>query len=91
MLTPERIAVFHQKIFSWYADHKRDLPWRHTTDPYAVLVAEVMLQQTSVDRVVPKYLAWLAAFPSFSSLASASSGFFSLGVIPFLLKKQSLQ
>jgi len=56
---------------AWYVKHKRDLPWRHTRDPYAILVSEVMLQQTQVDRVIPKYHAFLAAFPTLSDLATA--------------------
>lgn len=56
---------------SWYAESARDLPWRHTRDPYMVLVSEVMLQQTQVERVVPKYLAFLAAFPTLAALAAA--------------------
>ncbi len=64
--------AFQKKILAWYATHKRDLPWRKTTDPYAVLISEVMLQQTQVDRVIPKYLAWLERFPNFASLAEAS-------------------
>jgi A/G-specific adenine glycosylase len=60
-----------QQILSWYATHKRDLPWRKTTDPYRVLVSEIMLQQTQVDRVIPKYLAFLKAFPTANELAKA--------------------
>jgi A/G-specific adenine glycosylase len=52
-------------------EHYRDLPWRTTRDPYAVLLSEVMLQQTQVARVVPKYLAWLEAFPTLDALAVA--------------------
>jgi len=51
----------------------RDLPWRHTRDPYAILVSEVMLQQTQVDRVVPRYLAWLDRWPTVESLAASSA------------------
>ncbi len=58
-------------ILAWYAAVRRDLPWRRTTDPYAILVSEVMLQQTQVARVVPYYEAWLAAFPSAAVLAAA--------------------
>jgi A/G-specific adenine glycosylase len=58
----------------WYRDHARDLPWRHTRDPYRILVAEVMLQQTQVDRVLPKYEQWLAAFPTLDRLAEAPTG-----------------
>ena len=46
-------------LLDWYSQNGRDLPWRKTRDPYAILVSEVMLQQTQVDRVVPRYLAWL--------------------------------
>ncbi len=64
--------AFQEKILSWYAEHRRDLPWRRTADPYAIIVSEVMLQQTQVDRVVPYYERWLSRFPDFSSLSSAS-------------------
>jgi A/G-specific adenine glycosylase len=46
-------------LLAWYRANGRDLPWRHTTDPYAILVSEVMAQQTQVERVVPRYVAWL--------------------------------
>jgi len=59
-------------LLAWYERYARDLPWRHTRDPYQVLVSEVMLQQTQVDRVVPKYHEWLEKFPSLPSLARAS-------------------
>jgi A/G-specific adenine glycosylase len=58
-------------LLAWYADHGRDLPWRRARDPYAVLVSEVMLQQTQVERVVPRYLAWLERWPSAEALAAA--------------------
>ncbi|MFV9507228.1 MAG: A/G-specific adenine glycosylase [Oscillochloridaceae bacterium umkhey_bin13] len=58
-------------MLAWFADQARDLPWRHTRDPYRILVAEVMLQQTQVDRVLPKYAAFLDAFPSLDDLAAA--------------------
>jgi len=64
--------MFSRKLLTWYARHKRDLPWRTTTDPYAILISEVMLQQTQVERVVPKYEAWLKAFPHWEALARAS-------------------
>lgn len=64
--------AFQASLLSWYARHGRDLPWRHTTDPYRILVSEFMLQQTQVDRVIPKYAAWLAAFPDWERLAAAS-------------------
>ena len=60
------------RLLDWFADHGRDLPWRRTRDPYAILVSEVMLQQTQVERVVPRYFAWLERWPSVESLAAAS-------------------
>jgi len=54
--------------------HGRDLPWRRTTDPYHILVSEVMLQQTQVDRVLPKYHEWLTKYPSLQALADAPEG-----------------
>jgi len=59
-------------LMAWFAESGRDLPWRRTRDPYAILVSEVMLQQTQVDRVVPRYLAWLERWPTVESLAAAS-------------------
>jgi A/G-specific adenine glycosylase len=65
-------ARVHAALLEWYARHGRDLPWRRTRDPYAILVAEVMLQQTQVDRVIPKWHAWLRRFPTLADLASSS-------------------
>jgi A/G-specific adenine glycosylase len=62
-----------QLLLAWFAEHGRDLPWRQTRDPYAILVSEVMLQQTQVDRVVPRYLDWLGRWPTIESLAAASA------------------
>ena len=61
-------------LAAWFEASGRDLPWRHTRDPYAILVSEVMLQQTQVDRVVPRYLAWLARWPTIEALAAATTG-----------------
>ena len=61
-------------LLEWFADNGRDLPWRQTRDPYAILVSEVMLQQTQVERVVPRYLAWLERWPTPAALAAASAG-----------------
>ena len=58
-------------LLAWYGTHGRDLPWRRTNDPYAVLVSEVMLQQTQVERVVPRYATWLRRWPTAESLARA--------------------
>lgn len=61
-------------VARWYAGARRDLPWRNTHDPYAVLVSEVMLQQTQVDRVIPKYRAFLKRWPTVKGLARARRG-----------------
>jgi A/G-specific adenine glycosylase len=63
---------FRKKLLTWYDQHGRALPWRVTDDPYHILVSEVMLQQTQVDRVLPKYHEWLTKYPSFAALADAS-------------------
>jgi A/G-specific adenine glycosylase len=67
----DEIALFRGVVLGYYREHGRDLPWRRTTDPYAVLVSEVMLQQTQVSRVIPKYEAFLARFPDVGALAEA--------------------
>jgi A/G-specific adenine glycosylase len=72
LATVERIQRFQQHLLHWYQENGRDLPWRHTCDPYRILVSEIMLHQTQVDRVVPKYHEFLTAFPSFEALAAAS-------------------
>jgi A/G-specific adenine glycosylase len=58
-------------LLEWYTENGRDLPWRRTRDPYAILVSEVMLQQTQVARVVPRYLEWLERWPTVDALAAA--------------------
>jgi A/G-specific adenine glycosylase len=63
-----------QALLAWFDEHGRDLPWRRTRDPYAILVSEVMLQQTQVARVVPRYRAFLSRWPTVESLAAATSG-----------------
>lgn len=62
---------FQRRLLKWYKEHGRDLPWRKTADPYHILVSEVMLQQTQVDRVIPKYHEFLDRYPSFEDLADA--------------------
>ena len=59
-------------LLAWFEAHGRDLPWRGTRDPYAILVSEVMLQQTQVERVVPRYARWLRRWPAVEPLAAAS-------------------
>ncbi|HEX3723965.1 MAG TPA: A/G-specific adenine glycosylase [Nitrolancea sp.] len=65
------LAALRDELFAWYRQNGRDLPWRRTRDPYRILVAEVMLQQTQVDRIVPRYHAFLDRFPTFAALATA--------------------
>jgi A/G-specific adenine glycosylase len=60
------------RLLAWFAEHRRDLPWRRTRDPYCVLVSEVMLQQTQVPRVIPRYLEWIDRWPTAKALAAAS-------------------
>src|SRR6187397_1717658 len=62
---------FRRALLTWYRKNGRNLPWRHTDDPYHILVSEIMLQQTQVDRVLPKYHEWLEKYPSLSALAAA--------------------
>ena len=59
-------------LLAWYRENGRDLPWRKTTDPYAILVSEVMAQQTQVDRVVPRWERWLERWPTVEALAEAA-------------------
>jgi len=60
-------------LLAWFSEHGRDPPGRRTREPYAILVSEVMLQQTQVERVIPRYLAWLERWPSVTALAAASA------------------
>src|SRR5687767_13224249 len=64
---------FQMRLLKWYREYGRDLPWRKTSGPYRILVSEVMLQQTQVDRVIPKYHEFLERYPSFHHLAEAPS------------------
>src|SRR6202158_607815 len=65
---------FRRRLLAWYRRHGRDLPWRNTNDPYHILVSEIMLQQTQVDRVLPKYAEWLQKNPSMEGLGGAAEG-----------------
>jgi A/G-specific adenine glycosylase len=72
---PDRVAPDAVAILDWYAAHQRDLPWRRPdATPWAVLVSEIMLQQTPVARVLPVYTAWLARWPTPASLAASPAG-----------------
>jgi A/G-specific adenine glycosylase len=68
----EKIKRFQKKVLSFYEKNKRDLPWRKTTDPYKILLSELMLQQTQVKRVIFFYEKWIAKWPTIDALASAS-------------------
>ncbi|HAM39918.1 MAG: adenine glycosylase [Omnitrophica WOR_2 bacterium RIFCSPHIGHO2_02_FULL_63_39] len=65
------IRTFQRRVVRWYARHQRRLPWRRTHDPYKILVSEIMLQQTQVDRVIPKYREFLKRYPTVEDLAKA--------------------
>src|SRR5213083_325359 len=62
---------FSKKLLTWYAQHKRDLPWRRTHDPYRIWLSEILLQQTRVEAVIPYYLRFLERFPDVFALANA--------------------
>lgn len=68
------IRAFQRRLIAWYKQHGRDLPWRRTRDPYAILVSEVMLQQTQVSRAILYYERFLARYPTVQELASAQEG-----------------
>ncbi|MCC2629784.1 MAG: HhH-GPD family protein [Thermomicrobiales bacterium] len=68
-----RLARIRDGLLGWFNEHARDLPWRRTRDPYAILVSEVMLQQTQVDRVLPYYTRFLERFPTVEDLAAAAT------------------
>jgi A/G-specific adenine glycosylase len=72
ILTTKEIKAFQGKIYGYYRLHGRDFPWRRTTNPYNIVVSEIMLQQTQVERVRGKYLEFINAFPDFDSLSRAS-------------------
>lgn len=71
-LTQDRITAFRRRLLRFYKAHGRKLPFRETTDPYKVAVAEVMLQQTQVERVLPKYEDWIRRWPTWQALARAT-------------------
>src|SRR5690348_17917428 len=86
----ERRAFAWRALLAWYAsDGRAALPWRHTRDPYAVLVSEVMLQQTQVERVLPKYRAFLEQFPTLDRKSTRlNSSHPSISYAVFCLKKK---
>lgn len=70
--TPRFDQSSGEALLHWYETERRDLPWRRTTDPYKILVSEIMLQQTRVDTVIPRYERFLARFPDLATLAAAT-------------------
>ncbi len=70
-MIPESFPQLRQALLTWYQQHGRDLPWRHSRDPYAIWVSEIMLQQTQVKTVIPYYDRWLTQFPTVEALAQA--------------------
>ncbi len=70
-LTEAQIRAFRKKIYEYFDTNGRDLPWRKCLNPYRVLISEIMLQQTQVERVIKKYREFLSVFPNFTALASA--------------------
>jgi len=71
MMPARYVRVVEDLLLAWFAEHGRDLPWRKTSDPYAILVSEVMSQQTQMERVLPRWHRWLERWPTVESLAAA--------------------
>jgi len=74
MMPTRYVRAVDDLLLAWFAEHGRDLPWRRTHDPYAILVSEVMSQQTQVERVVPRWQSWLERWPTIQALAAAPAG-----------------
>ncbi len=66
-----KLPILQAALLAWFDAHRRDLPWRHTRDPYAIMVSEIMLQQTQVDRVLPYWHTWMERWPTAEALAAA--------------------
>src|SRR3954470_1168261 len=71
MMPTRYVRAVEDLLLAWFTEHARDLPWRRTRDPYAILVSEVMSQQTQVERVVPRWQRWLERWPTVEMLAAA--------------------
>jgi len=67
----QNVASFQKKLYSWYERHRRNLPWRENQDPYKIWISEIMLQQTTVQAVIPYYIEWIKLFPDVKSLSLA--------------------
>src|SRR5262245_14310677 len=72
-VVPANALRFRRRLLAWYARHQRPLPWRRTRDPYAILVSEIMLQQTQVARVEGYWTRFLGRYPTVADLAAASA------------------
>lgn len=72
-ITDRQVQLFRAKVLKFYRTQGRDLPWRKSTDPYGICVSELMLQQTQVERVVPKYMAWIHRWPGWKALSRATN------------------
>ena len=70
-LKPSEVEEFRQIIYQYFAEHRREMPWRVSRDPYHILVSEIMLQQTQVGRVLAKYEEFISRFPDFASVSKA--------------------
>ena len=68
-----KISKFQDEIFGWWETNRRDFPWRQTTNPYYILISEMMLQQTQTSRVLPKYLQFIKEFPKITDLNEATN------------------
>jgi len=73
MLSRERRRIFARRVLAWYAANGRDLPWRKTRDPYAILISEILSHQTQIARVVPVYERLLERYPTVESMAKAGA------------------
>src|SRR4029434_9745964 len=71
-MSSKSAPFFHRSLLAWYRRHRRALPWRQSRDPYAILVSEIMLQQTQAATVIPYYNRWLRRFPTIRSLAATT-------------------
>ena len=71
ILTPTGKRAFRRTLYAYFAEHGRDLPWRNTSNPYHIVVSEIMLQQTQVDRVIARFETFIATFPTFEALDAA--------------------
>ncbi len=72
MVLESTLSDFQKTVRDYYLAHRREMPWRHIDDPYKILVSEIMLQQTQVERVIPKFLTFTEAFPTIFDLARAT-------------------